>query len=136
MTLAVLSGPEREQVKSQIKAADASIKAHRCPYSPSEFYVVVELDPPETVTKGGIIILESVKEREELATEEGTLVAVSPVAFTYANWPEEARIPQVGDRVMVKRYDGILRKRKIEGVERSYRIIPDKSLVAVIEGEE
>jgi co-chaperonin GroES (HSP10) len=107
-----------------------------CPYKPTEFYVVVELDPPETVTAGGIIILDSVKEREELATEEGVLVAKSPVAFTYADWPEDAEKPEIGNRVMVKRYDGILRKKKVDGVEKSYRIVPDKSIVAVIEGGE
>jgi co-chaperonin GroES (HSP10) len=40
--------------------------------------------------------------------------------------------PSIGDRVMVKRYDGVLREK--DG--KSYRIVPDKSLVAVIEGDE
>jgi co-chaperonin GroES (HSP10) len=100
-----------------------------CPYRPMEFKIVVELDPIEEVTKGGIILPGEKVERDKLAYEEGTLVAVSPFAFTYAEWPEGVEKPQIGQRVMIERYAGLLRER--EG--KSYRIINDKSLVAVIE---
>lgn len=103
-----------------------------CPFKPMEFNVVVEMDPTEEVTKGGIILTHSQTEREKLATEEGTLIAASPHAFTYAdNWPEHYPPPQVGQRVMIKRFDGLLREK--DG--KAYRILPDKSIVAVIEGE-
>jgi co-chaperonin GroES (HSP10) len=112
----------------------ASPQSEACPIKPTTFNVVVKLDPTEKVTKGGIIVIESVKEREELANEEGTLCAVSPLAFTYAR-PEEwgdAPKPKVGDRVLIKRYQGILRE--YDGVK--YRIINDQDIVAVIEGGE
>jgi co-chaperonin GroES (HSP10) len=100
-----------------------------CPYRPMEFKIVVELDPIEEVTKGGIILPGEKVERDKLAYEEGTLVAVSPFAFTYAEWPSSVEKPQIGNRVMIERYAGLLRERN----GKSYRIVNDKSLVAVIE---
>lgn len=95
---------------------------------PTAFNVVVRMDTSETVTPGGIILPEKVAERDKLAVEEGELVALSPHAFSYAdNWPEPH--PQVGDRVLIRRYDGLLRERG----GRDYRIVEDKSVVAVIE---
>jgi co-chaperonin GroES (HSP10) len=98
-----------------------------------EFNIVVELDPTEEKTAGGIILPIEKVERDKLGAEEGTLIAVSPLAFSYASpseWGDHEK-PRIGDRVMVKRYDGVLREK--DG--KSYRIVPDKSLVAVIEGD-
>jgi chaperonin GroES len=106
-----------------------------CPYRPLEFNVVIELDPVEEKTAGGIILLQQTKEADTLAAEEGTLVAVSPHAFSYVEDWSEAPKPLVGQRVMIKRYDGILREREIEGVKKAYRIVQDKSVVALIEGD-
>lgn len=99
-----------------------------CWIEPMAFNVVVEIDPVEEVTKGGIILLDSKKERERLACEEGTLVAISPLAFTYAAWPDGAKKPQIGDRVMINRYAGMLREK--DG--KDFRIVEDKSLVAIL----
>ena len=96
---------------------------------PVEFNCVVRLDPAETKTPGGIIIPDSKAERDELAMDEGTLVAVSPTAWTYADWPEGARQPQPGDRVLFARYEG----RIIERAGAKYRIVKDRSIIAVIE---
>lgn len=105
-----------------------------CPYRPVEFKVVVELDPIEEVTKGGIILPGEKVERDKLAYEEGTLVAVSPFAFTYEpnglGWPEDRPAPKVGERVMIERYAGLLREKG----GKNYRIVNDKNIVAVIEG--
>lgn len=96
--------------------------------SPTGFNVVVRMDTAETVSPGGIIMPEKVQERDKLAVEEGELVAVSPLAFNFAEWPDGSH-PQVGDRVIIKRYDGLLRERG----GRDYRIVEDRSIVAVIE---
>jgi chaperonin GroES len=97
--------------------------------TPLEFFVVVELDPQEEKTAGGIILLEKAKDQDKLATQEGTLIAVSPHAFTYAEgWPEGSK-PEVGQRVLFKRYAGHLHER--EG--RSYRLLNDKDLVAIVD---
>lgn len=96
---------------------------------PMEFNVVIRMDPVEEKTAGGIIIPVTKTERDELAADEGTLVAVSPHAFSYANWPEGISPPQVGDRVLFAIYEGRLWKRG----DVTYRLVKDKSIVAVIE---
>lgn len=99
-----------------------------CGLRPMEFNVVIRMDPTESKTAGGIIIPDTKKDRDELATDEGTLEAVSPHAFTYAEWLC-AKPPKVGDRVMFAQYAGRLYEK--DGVK--YRIIKDKDIVAVIE---
>lgn len=96
---------------------------------PMEFNVVVELDNVEQVTKGGIILAPQSVDREKLSAEEGVLVAVSPHAFTYADWPEGARKPEVGDRVLIAKFAGIQRDR--DGV--SLKIVKDKDIIAIVE---
>jgi chaperonin GroES len=98
---------------------------------PMEFNVVVRPDKPEQKTAGGILLPESTRDANQLAADEGELVAVSPHAFSYAEWPEGARKPQVGDRVVFARYAGVLRKGK-SGAD-DHRIIKDKDIMAVIE---
>lgn len=100
-----------------------------CPYRPMEFNVVVEIDSAEETTKGGIILLAKTQDADKLAADEGTLVAVSPHAFTYAEWPDGALKPQIGDRVIVARYAGVLREK--DG--RNYRICKDKDLIAIVD---
>ncbi len=95
---------------------------------PSEYNVVVKPDPVEEVTKGGIILPVSTTDRDKLAADEGTLVAVSPHAFSYADWPEGQKPPQVGDRVVFARYAGSLIKRG----DTDYRVIKDKDIIAVV----
>lgn len=96
--------------------------------TPLEFFVVVELDPQEGKSPGGIILPESTKDKDKLATQEGTLVAVSPHAFTYAEgWPEGSQ-PKVGQRVLFKRYAGHLHERN----GRDFRLLNDKDLIAIV----
>lgn len=96
---------------------------------PLEFFVVVELDTQAEKTAGGIILPTQVKDQDKLSTQEGTLIAVSPHAFTYADgWPEGSK-PEVGQRVLFKRYAGALHER--DG--KTYRLLNDKDLVAIVE---
>lgn len=101
----------------------------KCDLIPMEFNVVVELDKVEEKTAGGIILPSQKVDRDKLEAEEGTLVAVSPHAFTYAEWPAGARMPQVGDRVLIARFAGVLRER--DG--KSLKIVKDKDIIAVVE---
>lgn len=96
---------------------------------PLEYFVVVELDAQEEKTAGGIIIPVATQDKDKLATQEGTLVAVSPHAFTYVErWPEGSK-PSEGQRVLFKRYAGHLHERG----GRNYRILNDKDVVAVLD---
>lgn len=106
--------------------------------APVEYNVVVRMDPiyeegegGERVTEGGIIVPQTKVERDELSADEGTIIAMSPLAFSYADWPEDARLPQVGDRILMAQFDGRLWKRN----GTTYRLIKDKSVIAIVEGE-
>lgn len=96
---------------------------------PMEFNVIIELDPTKDKTAGGIILPGEKVERNRLEEVEGTLIALSPLAFTYEKWPEGAYTPKAGDRVFFARYAGILTERG----ERWIRVIKDKDIVAVVE---
>jgi co-chaperonin GroES (HSP10) len=97
---------------------------------PTEFCVVVEMDAaPDKV--GSILMPTQVADRDKLAADEGTLVAVSPLAFTYDNWPEGSRKPEVGDRVVFRKFAGLLRTNKENG--KDFRLLNDKDIVAIVE---
>jgi chaperonin GroES len=97
--------------------------------TPVEYNIVVRMEAIEEKTKGGIILLDNAKDRDKLAADEGVIVAVSPLAFGYADWPEGSRIPQVGDRILMAQFDGRIWER--DGV--TYRLIKDKSVIAVVD---
>jgi co-chaperonin GroES (HSP10) len=97
--------------------------------TPLEFFVVVELDAQAEKTAGGIYLPPQSKDADELSTQEGTLVAASPHAFTYADgWPEGSK-PQAGQRVLFKKFAGALHERN----GRKYRLLNDKDLVAIVD---
>ena len=96
----------------------------------TEFNVVVKPDNFEEVTKGGIVIPDMARERQAMAAVFGTIVHISPVAFTYERWPEGEQPPKVGDRVVLPRYCGMIVKGK-DGIE--YRVVKDKDISAVLE---
>ena len=104
---------------------------------PVEFFVVVELEDQEEVTPGGIILPPQTTDRDKLAAQVGTLVAISPHAFSYArkeDWPPDT-IPQVGQLVMFKKYEGSLYRKKVDGKDREFKLLNDKRIIAVIEPE-
>jgi co-chaperonin GroES (HSP10) len=96
---------------------------------PSEFKVLILQDEVEKITKGGIHIPDEAHERDQYAAMTGVIIAVSPLAFTYENWPEGARKPSVGDRVVFAKYAGAVCKGK-DGVE--YRLVNDRDICAVM----
>lgn len=98
---------------------------------PTEFNVLVMPDKAEEYYAGTQIIkaVDTV-DKEENASQTGTIIAVSPLAFTYETWPEGAPKPQVGDKIIYAKYAGFLRKAK-DGND--YRIMKDKDIVATFE---
>lgn len=98
---------------------------------PTEYKVLIQPVKVEEKTKGGIILPEEHKDREQFAQMEGTLVAVSPLAFTYANDTEWAKAdrPKPGDKVLFAKYAGA----KVTGRDgKEYRIANDKDVAAVL----
>lgn len=102
---------------------------------PNEYKVLILPDAVEEKTKGGIIIPVSKKETDEFAMTTGTLIACSPLAFTYASeaeWKDAfARKPQAGDRIIYERYVGVRVKGPKDGVE--YVLCNDRSIFATVE---
>lgn len=98
-------------------------------FDPVEYNVIVYPEVIESKTSGGILLPDQIKETQELAGQRGRLVAVSPLAFNYDQWPEGARKPQVGDVVLHAKYGGALFKDD-SGVE--FRVLKDKDIVAVL----
>ena len=96
---------------------------------PLEYQCVILLDRQEEKTAGGIIMPTSVQEKDKLAAQEGTLVAISPHAFSYADsWPEGSK-PEVGQRVLIRRYAGAIHDRE----NRTYRLVSDKDIIAIVQ---
>lgn len=96
---------------------------------PTEYKVLILPKQVDEKTKGGIIIPDQTKERDQFAQMEGEIVAVSPLAFTYDDW-KEASSPKVGDRVLFAKYAGA----SVIGKDgKEYRICNDKDLAAVLE---
>jgi chaperonin GroES len=98
---------------------------------PTEYKILVEPIKVDEKTKGGIILPDEHKDREQFAQMMGTLVAVSPLAFTYADeeaWGD-AEKPKPGDKVMFAKFAGAA----VKGMNgKDYRIINDKDLTAVL----
>lgn len=98
---------------------------------PTEFKCLILPKEAEQVTKGGIILADMTKDSEKYATIQGTIVAVSHLAFTYATAEEWGdKKPKAGDRVIFAKYAGVRHKAK-DG--REYLLVNDKDIVATIE---
>ena len=99
---------------------------------PTEYKVLIEPKGVETKI-GSIIVPVSEQEKQKWATTEGTLIAVSPLAFTYAKhdeWKDAgAAPPKPGDRVIFAKYAGNHVKGK-DGKE--YVLANDKDVMAVL----
>jgi len=102
--------------------------------TPVEYKVIVRpVEETGTIElKGGFKLYkpDETVERDQHAAVEGELVAMSPLAFTYEQWPDGARKPRVGDTVVFARYSGNTIK-GADGVE--YRVMNDKDVIAIRE---
>src|SRR5687768_13967679 len=88
---------------------------------PTEYNVLIAVAEFQERSSGGIILTARTQDQEQHAVTRGRLVAVSPLAFTFAK-PEEwgdGRRPQPGDAVLTGRYAGEI----LEGKDgRKYRL--------------
>lgn len=98
--------------------------------SPTEYKVLVK--PKEVEDKiGSIIIPDSKKDHDTYASVEGEIVALSHLAFTYADASEwDDKRPKPGDRVIYAKYAGVRVKGR-DGIE--YLLVNDKDICATIE---
>ena len=97
---------------------------------PIEFKVLVKVEEVKDQSAGGIYLPDSSWERQELANDRGTIVAMSDGAFF--DWMGET--PEVGDKVIFSKYAGTIidhQKGKDAPRER-YRLCNDKDICAII----
>lgn len=103
-------------------------------FVPVEFNVVIFPDGAEDTikTESGVKIYKPIDlvDKEEHACQTGVLIATSPLAFTYDNWPDGARIPKPGDRVIFGKYSGFKSRGK-DG--KDYRLAKDKDIIAILD---
>lgn len=100
-----------------------------CGIQPMEYNVIVKPDVVEEKTAGGLYIPEDKKEKDEFAQTIGTLIAVSPMAFAFADWPDGARKPQVADRVIFSRYQAT----EVKGQDgKKYWLMKDRVIAGVM----
>jgi len=97
---------------------------------PSEFNVLVLPEAVEEKTKGGIILPSAAQDQQSAAGQRGRLIAVSPVAYDFAEFGEDK--PKVGDVILFAKYAGTI----VKGLDgRDYRVMKDRDVMAVEEGE-
>lgn len=96
---------------------------------PQAYNVLVLPKEVEAKTAGGLYIPDEKRERDQFAQQEGVLVAVSPMAFSFKDWPEGAAKPQVGDRVFFSRYAAV----EVKGQDgKTYWLMKDESIAGVL----
>lgn len=98
---------------------------------PAGYRILVKPDPIEEVSKGGIHIVVTERERvmEKAAQIYGTLVAVGPTAWKEQGTPWA----KVGDRVAYSRYGGKFIKDPETGEE--FVLLNDEDITAIVSGE-
>lgn len=100
-------------------------------FYPVEYNVLIAAEGVVERSAGGIIIPPKAAETTQAASMKGLLVAVSALAFDYAEWPSGSRKPQVGDIVLFAKYAGVL----VTGDDgRELRACKDRDIIAVYQG--
>lgn len=92
--------------------------------------ILLKPDEVETKTASGIVIPDTVTEKERKAVEYGTVVTVGPRAFI--DYGSDPTILKGGDRVSFARYSGKVIKDK-DGTE--FVLVNDVDVLALITDE-
>jgi co-chaperonin GroES (HSP10) len=96
---------------------------------PKGFNVLVAIEPVEDKI-GSVFIPQQSQDKEKLVQAKGRIVALSPAAFDFANFGDDA--PKVGDAIQFAKLAGLMTK----GADgKDYRLLLDKDIAAVIEEE-
>ena len=105
--------------------------------SPIGDKVVIHIDEPETLSTGGIIIPDVVRDNKTIAANRGTIIAIGPSAeLHYSADGVEKKEMQVGDRVIFARYAGSAVAMNKDGKRINVRLIYDRDVICLISGEE
>ena len=92
---------------------------------PCEFKVLIEPEITETVSAGGIVLVDKTTEKEKMAQVRGRLIAVGGNAFE--DWREP--VPKPGDRIWFSKYAGY----NVKGADgKDFRLCNDKDVAAIV----
>lgn len=95
--------------------------------SPLDLKVLVRPDPAETKSIGGIIIPDTVSDKQKYAVVKATVIATGPNAFR--EWGE-GNAPQTGARILMAQYAGA----RVKGADDiDYVLLNDEDVVAILE---
>lgn len=97
--------------------------------TPVDLKVLVKPDPVEEMTKGGIILADTSKDKAKYAGTKATLVAIGPNAFK--EWGAENGL-SVGDRILFAQYSGA-RQKGADGED--YIIMNDQDVICRLDKE-
>jgi chaperonin GroES len=89
---------------------------------------IVEVKKEKETTDGGIYIPKEIREKEDMAREEGIVLAMGPDFFIDSDEGNKDQV-KVGDRVAFARYGG--KTLGEDGVGRELRIMRDIDILAV-----
>ena len=91
--------------------------------------ILLKLDNVETKTASGIVIPESVTEKERKAVEIGEVIALGSTAFK--DFGGDSNTIVVGDRVIVARYSG----KEVKDGDTKYVVVNDEDIICVLKDE-
>lgn len=96
------------------------------------FSVFVATEAVDDVTKGGIIIPDSARDKDIIVQTRGRIVSTGPVAFDFADFPDGTK-PKTGDAIAFAKLAGV----RFQGTDgRDYRAINDRDVFGIIEEAE
>lgn len=97
--------------------------------TPVEFKVIVQLDKVEDITRGGIFIPATLRDKQQMMQVEATLIAAGGNAFE--DW--DGLKPEIGNRVYVAKAAGY----QVVGMDgEKYQLMNDKDIAAIIGGND
>lgn len=96
-------------------------------YVPLANNIIVKVEIKEVVSKGGIII-GAEGSRESMGREEGVIIAMGEYAFDDLN----VKVPKVGDRVALAKYEGKILEEDLK-TSAQIRAVQDTRVLCMIE---
>ncbi len=99
---------------------------------PNGFNVLILPDPVEEISKGGVYIPNEKVTKDEFATTEGTLIAITGAAFSHITDEEwDGTKPKPGDHIVFTKYAGFRVKSKKDG--KHYLLLKGEDIHATTE---
>lgn len=139
--LGAMTKEEAEGIDRLFTAASVAEAKNPSGIIPTEFNIVVMPEKVQERSQGGVYLPDEHRDRLQGAAVRATVVAVSPLAFTYNDAPGSPPrsglfgmpIPAPGQTVLLAKYGGL----KVKGRDgETYRVVKDKDVLALLENDD